>query len=92
MVMHASAKEVETEIRDQIDKAIALGHGPTHIDTHMGTLYGSAEYVKVFLKVAEEYHIPANVIDLTVPEVAGKFKQQGYPINMDVIKNVEEYR
>jgi len=92
VVMHASAKEVEVEIRAQIEKAIALGHKPTHIDTHMGTLYGSAEYVKVFLKVAEEYHIPANVIDLSVPEVAGKFKQQGYPINMDVIKNVGEYR
>ena len=92
VVMHASANEVEIEIRAQIEKAIALGHKPTHIDTHMGTLYGSAEYVKVFLKVAEEYHIPANVIDLSVPEVAGKFKQQGYPINIDVIKNVGEYR
>ena len=92
VVMHASAKEVEIEIRAQIEKAIALGHRPTHIDTHMGTLYGSAEYVKVFLKVAEEYHIPANVIDLSVPEVAGKFKQQGYPINIVVIKNVGEYR
>src|SRR5665648_757325 len=78
VVMHASAKEVEIEIRAQIEKSIALGPRPTHIDTHMGTLYGSAEYVKVFLKVAEEYHIPANVIDLSVPEVAGKFKQQGY--------------
>jgi len=92
VVMHASAKEVEIEIRAQIEKSIALGPRPTHIDTHMGTLYGSAEYVKVFLKVAEEYHIPANVIDLSVPEVAGKFKQQGYPINVDVIKNVGEYR
>jgi len=92
VVMHASANEIEIEIRAQIEKAIALGHRPTHIDTHMGTLYGSAEYVKVFLKVAEEYQIPANVIDLSVPEVAGIFKQQGYPINMDVIKNVGEYR
>ena len=92
VVMHATANEVEIEIRAQIEKAIVLGHKPTHIDTHMVTLYGSAEYVKVFLKVAEEYHIPANVIDLSVPEVAGKFKQQGYPINMDVIKNVGEYR
>jgi len=91
VVTHASAKEVETEIRAQIEKSIALGHRPTHIDTHMGTLYGSAEYVKVFLKIAEEYLIPANVIDLSDPEVAGKFKQQGYPINADVIKNIVEY-
>lgn len=92
VVMHASAKEVETEIRAQIEKAIALGHRPTHIDTHMGTLYGSADYVGVFLKIAEEYHIPANVIDLSVPDIAGKFKQEGYPINTDVIEKVGEYR
>jgi len=92
VVMHASAKEVETEIRAQIDKAIALGHRPTHMDTHMGTLYGSVEYVKVFLKVAEEYHIPANVINLSVPEVAAKFRQEGYPINAEVIENIGEYR
>ena len=58
----------------------------------MGTLYGSAEYVKVFLKVAEEYHIPANVINLSVPEVAAKFRQEGYPINAEVIENIGEYR
>jgi len=92
VITHASAKEVETEIRAQIDKAIALGHRPTHMDTHMGTLYGSAEYVKVFLKVAEEYHIPANVINLSVPEVAAKFRQEGYPINAEVIENIGEYR
>ncbi len=92
VVMHASAQEVETEIRAQIEKAIALGHKPTHIDTHMGTLYGSPEYIKVFLKVAEEYHIPANIIDLSDPEVVSKFKQEGYPINADVIKSMGEYR
>lgn len=92
VVMHASAQEVETEIRAQIEKAIALGHKPTHIDTHMGTLYGSPAYIKVFLKVAQEYHIPANIIDLSNPEVVSKFKQEGYPINAEVIKNVGEYR
>jgi predicted neuraminidase/predicted glycoside hydrolase/deacetylase ChbG (UPF0249 family) len=91
VVMHASAEEVETEIRAQIESSISLGHRPTHIDTHMGTLYGSAGYVKVFLKVAQEYHIPANIIDISDPEIAGKFKQSGYPINDEVISSVGEY-
>ena len=38
VVMHASPEEVEKEIRAQIDKAIAMGYQPNHIDTHMGTL------------------------------------------------------
>ncbi len=92
VVMHASAKEVETEIRAQIDKIKSLGFTPSHIDTHMGTLYGSAEYVKVFLKVAEEYHLPANVINLAVPAVAEKFKKEGYPINDQVIGLVGDYK
>ncbi|MDP2338308.1 MAG: ChbG/HpnK family deacetylase [Bacteroidota bacterium] len=92
VVMHASAKEVEVEIRAQIEKSIALGHRPTHIDTHMGTLYGSPEYVKVFLKVAEEYHIPGNIIDLSDPQVASFFRKAGYPITDEVISNVGEYR
>ncbi len=92
VAMHASPAEVETEIRAQIEKSIAMGYRPSHIDTHMGTLYGTPGYVKAFLKVAEEYHIPANVIDLTYPEVAEKFRQMGYPVNDEVIKLVTDYK
>ncbi len=92
VVAHASANEVEIEIRAQIDKMIELGHRPSHIDTHMGTLYGSAEYVRVFMKVAEEYGIPANAIDLSDPEVVAYYKKAGYPITDDVIDILNEYR
>lgn len=91
VVKHASAKEVETEICAQIDKMIGLGHHPSHIDTHMGTLYGSADYVKVFLKTAEKYGIPANAIDLSDQAVVAHYKQVGYPITEDVIKLLEDY-
>ena len=92
VVAHASANEVEIEIRAQINKMIELGHRPSHIDTHMGTLYGSAEYVRVFMKVAEEYGIPANAIDLSDPEVVAYYKKAGYPITDDVIDILKEYR
>ncbi len=91
VVFHASADEIEKEIRAQIDKAISMGYKPNHIDTHMGTLYGHPEYVERFFKVAVEYGIPANAIDLSDPEVADKFKKQGYPINDDVIELMEQY-
>jgi chitin disaccharide deacetylase len=91
VVMHASAKEVEIEVRAQIEDFMASGCKPTHIDTHMGTMYGSLDIIKVFLKVAEEYYIPANIIDISDPEVAKKFKQNGYPIDDNVINEVGEY-
>jgi predicted glycoside hydrolase/deacetylase ChbG (UPF0249 family) len=91
VVIHASPQEVETEIRAQIDKMIKMGHRPSHIDTHMGTLYGSAEYAKVFFKTAVEYNIPANAIDLSDKDVADYYRAAGYPINDEMIKYLESY-
>ncbi len=91
VVTHATAEEVETEVRAQIDKVLAMGFTPTHIDTHMGTLYGSTEYLKVFLKIANEYNLPANAIDLSDPEIAEFFKQAGYPINEEVVGLLDDY-
>lgn len=92
VVQHASAVEVEQEIRAQIDKAISMGHRPSHIDTHMGTLYGSHEYTGAYLKVAQEYGIPAMVIDMSNPAVVQGYKDQGYPIGPEMIAHVEAYQ
>ena len=92
VVMHATPQEVETEIRAQIDKMLALGLTPTHIDTHMGTMYGSPEYVAVFFKTAQAYGIPANAIDLSNPEVAGKYRDAGYPVTEDEIDLLNSYK
>lgn len=91
VVTHASAAEVETEVRAQIDKVIAAGFTPSHIDTHMGTMYASLEYVKVFLKIAEEYKIPANAIDLSDTAIAENFRKGGYPITPDVVELLDHY-
>ncbi|MEN8117231.1 MAG: polysaccharide deacetylase family protein [Bacteroidota bacterium] len=91
VVQHASAEEVETEIRAQIELAKSLGWNPTHIDTHMGTLYGSPEYVKVYLKVAEEYKIPAMVINLSNEKVLEGFRKSGYPLTEEVVEMVANY-
>jgi chitin disaccharide deacetylase len=91
VVTHASAAEVEKEIRAQIDKSIALGYRPDHIDTHMGTLYGHPSYMEVFFRVAQEYGIPANVIDVSDPEVLAGFRKLGYPITDEAVKLFEAY-
>jgi len=91
VLMHATAEEVETEVRAQIDKVLGMGFKPTHIDTHMGTLYGSVDYLKVFLKIAEEYNLPANAIDLSDPAIAENFRKEGYPITVEVVDLLNEY-
>jgi hypothetical protein len=91
VVQHASAEEVEKEIRAQIEQSIAWGHRPDHIDTHMGTLFGHPSYVKAFMKVAEEYGIPANIIDISKPKVLAEFRSKGYPMDDSVVKMSEAY-
>lgn len=91
VVMNAKAEEVEKEIRAQIDKAIAMGYNPSHMDTHMGTLYGHPAFVQAFFKVAMEYGIPANAIELGDSAVVEAFKKQGYPLTDDVVKLAASY-
>ena len=90
VVQHAGAAEVEKEIHAQIEKALAGGIHPGHLDTHMGTLYGSAGFAGVYLKTAMEYHIPAMVIEFT-PPVVKRFRQQGYPITDEMVKFMSDY-
>jgi predicted glycoside hydrolase/deacetylase ChbG (UPF0249 family) len=55
---HATPDEVEREIRAQIEKAEAMSLHPTHLDTHMGALVATPEFVARYLKVGIEKHIP----------------------------------
>ena len=58
---YADPKEVEVEIRAQIERAKSLGIVPTHLDSHMGTLYQNKALFDVFLRVAREYKLPVRV-------------------------------
>jgi len=91
VVQNATPKEVENEIHAQIDKMLKLGYKPTHIDTHMGTLYGSPDFAKEFFETAVKYNIPANAIDLSNKEVAEHYRAAGYPINDEMIQYLESY-
>jgi predicted glycoside hydrolase/deacetylase ChbG (UPF0249 family) len=57
----ADLREVEAEIRAQIERAVAFGIRPTHLDSHMGTLYQSKPLLETLLRVAREYKIPAMI-------------------------------
>src|SRR5260370_38057068 len=51
-------EEAEREIRAQIERAVALGIHPTHLDSHMGVLFSKPELFAVYVKVAHEYKLP----------------------------------
>jgi predicted glycoside hydrolase/deacetylase ChbG (UPF0249 family) len=54
----AKPVEVEREIRAQITRAMSLGIHPTHLDSHMGSLFATPELIATYVKVAHEYHLP----------------------------------
>src|SRR6266576_4043297 len=58
---HIDAKEAEAEIRAQIARARALGIQPTHLDSHMGTLYQNKALFEILLRVARENKLPVRV-------------------------------
>jgi predicted glycoside hydrolase/deacetylase ChbG (UPF0249 family) len=55
---HAKPIEAEREIRAQINRALALGIRPTHLDSHMGSLFTTPELIATYVKVAHDYHLP----------------------------------
>ena len=51
--------EVEIEIRAQIEKALAAGLAPTHIDSHQYKLQKAGEKLfEVYLRVSRDYDLP----------------------------------
>jgi predicted glycoside hydrolase/deacetylase ChbG (UPF0249 family) len=57
-----NAQEVEIELRAQIERALAMGVRPTHLDSHQYRLImNGKELFDTFLRVAHEYKLPVFV-------------------------------
>jgi predicted glycoside hydrolase/deacetylase ChbG (UPF0249 family) len=54
----ANLAEVERELRAQIERALAFGIHPTHVDSHMGALFTTPELMATYVKVARAYRLP----------------------------------
>jgi predicted glycoside hydrolase/deacetylase ChbG (UPF0249 family) len=58
VVQHAKPAEIEKELKAQIEKAMAMGVKPTHLDSHMGTLFATPELFMIYIKLGQIYHLP----------------------------------
>jgi chitin disaccharide deacetylase len=54
---HADRRAVETELRAQIEAALAARIDVTHLDTHMGCA-AAPEFVETYLELGREYRLP----------------------------------
>lgn len=69
VVTRAKPAEVERELRAQVERALAMGIHPTHLDSHMGALFVTNDLVATYIKIAHEYHLPFLAIRGNLPGV-----------------------
>jgi predicted glycoside hydrolase/deacetylase ChbG (UPF0249 family) len=83
---HIKADEAERELRAQVERAIAMGIHPTHLDSHMGVLFARPDLIAVYIKVAHDYKLPfLGMLTPTVP--AGVFSDKDILLDSVVIAN-----
>jgi len=58
VVANATPADVATEIQAQLNLAGKMGVKPTHLDSHMGTLFASPAFLESYLKLGMANHIP----------------------------------
>jgi predicted glycoside hydrolase/deacetylase ChbG (UPF0249 family) len=60
---HIDAREVELELRAQMERAMAMGVRPTHLDSHQYRLFENGkEIFQSVLRVAHEYKLPVFMV------------------------------
>lgn len=58
VVQAASAEELEKELVAQVERALAFGIKPTHLDSHMGTLFQTPAFFEAYQRVGKRFKIP----------------------------------
>ena len=88
----ANPAEVEREIRAQVERALALGIHPTHLDSHMGSLFAKPELLATLAKVAHDYHLPFLARSRHGRHAAAAVHRQGHPARRVVIAGMTQAR
>ena len=74
---YGSAEDVERELRAQIARAKAFGIQPTHVDSHMGTLF-VGKFHRAYTKVAKESQLMPMLLQPTAERVKQAREEFGY--------------
>jgi predicted glycoside hydrolase/deacetylase ChbG (UPF0249 family) len=89
--VRGKGSEVETEIRAQIDKVLAMGIKPSHMDSHMGTCFAKPEFIEAYLKVSQETGIPA-FVPAPSDRLIARLRKEGTPITPRHVELMENYQ
>lgn len=73
VVSKARPAEVEIELRAQIDRALKAGIPLSHLDTHMGTVISTADFLDIYVRLGIEYNLPVMLIRNPDPLVGREY-------------------
>lgn len=80
---HAVAEEVEKELRAQVERALAFGVSPTHLDCHMFTLFARPEFLQIYLQLGRKYQLPV-LLDKALAQNAFQLDVEAFLTAQDV--------
>ncbi len=96
---HGDPEYVQREIEAQVERALAMGMQPTHMDTHMGVV-ASPKFIRGYLQVALKHRLPPMIfrmdeagwlaagVDATTAAMAIKMTQQLESLGMPVLDHL----
>ena len=64
-VQNAKVEDVETELRAQIERVLEAGVHPSHLDSHMGTVFMDLRSIETYVKLGLEYQITPMLVKPT---------------------------
>ncbi len=64
-VQNANPEDVETELRAQIERILKAGLQPSHLDSHMGTVFMDLRFLEIYVKLGLEYQITPMLVKPT---------------------------
>ncbi|MEM2940607.1 MAG: polysaccharide deacetylase family protein [Thermoproteota archaeon] len=85
----ASQKDTETELRAQVKRAFELGLHPSHLDSHMGTVFFRPDFLETYMRIALDNGLIPMLIK-PVKEVLERAKEIGMDISQDTVRKVLE--
>jgi predicted glycoside hydrolase/deacetylase ChbG (UPF0249 family) len=88
--LRAELKEVRCEAEAQIQRARSLGVQPTHIHPHLGAMLTRPDLLRLYLQLAEEYWIPAVMVELS-PDLVARFREEGFPMSDEMLQTMANY-
>jgi predicted glycoside hydrolase/deacetylase ChbG (UPF0249 family) len=64
-VRNAKVEDVKNELRAQIERILEAGVQPSHLDSHMGTVFMDIRFIETYVKLGLEYQITPMLVKPT---------------------------